>query len=180
MSISEAIRVVHFSVGLLFAWALFYMCHRAYLLDNFRQTLFEIRDDLFDLAADAEIAFDDYSYRALRDELNSLIFFADKMSFIRIAFTPMPANPYERQRKWLESVTKYSPLVRRALLAMHERTMYETMDYIIQRSLTLLIFASATRLAGLWIEAARTLFNKFSTFTHRVEAQALDEYRSAA
>jgi hypothetical protein len=180
MNISDTVRVVHCAVGLLAAWAIFYMSYRSYLLDNLRQALFEVRDDLFDLAAIGEVSFEDYCYRGLREDLNSLLLFADKMSFIRIAFTPMPENPNERHEKWHQSMATAPPLVRRELLAMHQHAMHEVMMYITRRSITLLIFASATRLAGLWIEAARTLFNKFSTFTNRVEAQALDEYRSAA
>ena len=181
MSISETVRAVHSALGLIVLWALFYLCYRAYLLDKFRQTLFEIRDNLFDLAAQGEIDFSEDYYRTLREDLNSLIFFADKMSFIRIAFTPMPDNAAERPERWIQQVAALPhPLMRRALLGMRERALYEAMAYLVQRSLTLLLFTTVMRLAGLWINAARSLFDKFSTFTQRVEAQALDEYRSAA
>lgn len=180
MNTSETVRVVHSALGLLAVWALFYISYRSYLLDHLRQTLFEIRDDLFDLAAIGEVQFDAYCYRSLREDLNSLILFADKMSFIRIALAPMPENPTERHERWYRSMDAAPPLVRRALLEMHQHAMYEVMMYITQRSITLLIFSSATRLAGLWIDASRQLFNKFYAFSNRVEAQALDEYRSAA
>ena len=71
-------------------------------------------------------------------------------------------------------------MVRRASLGTRERALYEAMAFVVQRSLTLSFLTTATRLAGLWIEAARSLFEKFSTFTQRVEAQALDEDRVAA
>lgn len=181
MSISGAVQVVHSAFGLIVLWALFYLCYRAYLLDKCRQSLFEIRDDLFDLAAQGEISFAEDCYRTLREDLNSLIFFADKMSFIRIAFTPVPEDAAERPERWMQQVAALPhPMVRRALLGMRERALYEAMAFVVQRSLTLLFFTTVMRLAGLWIEAARSLFEKFSTFTQRVEAQALDEYRSAA
>ena len=162
---------MHNALGLLTLWGLFYVSYRSYLLDNLRQTLFEIRDDLFDLAAIGEVPFDAYCYRGLRQDLNSLILFADKMSFIRIILTPMPENLNDRHEKWYQSVNTAPPLVRRALLEMHQRAMYEVMMYITQRSIALLIFSSATRLAGLWIDAARQLFNRSYAFTNRVEAQ---------
>jgi hypothetical protein len=181
MNISEAVQVVHSAVGLLILWALFYVCYRSYLLDKCRQALFEIRDDLFDLAAQGEIDFHEDCYRTLREDLNSLIFFADKMSFIRIAFTPIPENAAQRPEQWVQQVAALPhPLMRRALLGMREHALHEAMAYVVQRSLTLLFFTTVTRFAGLWIKAARSLFEKFSTFTQRVEAQALDEYRSAA
>lgn len=181
MSISETVQAVHSAFGLLILWVLFYVCYRSYLLDKLRQSLFEIRDDLFDLAAQGEIDFQEDCYRTLREDLNSLLFFADKISFIRIAFTPMPENAGERPERWMRQVAALpQPLMRRALLGMRERALYETMAYVVQRSLALLFFATIVRFAGLWIEAARSLFQKFSMFTQRVEAQALDEYRSAA
>lgn len=41
-----------------------------------RQSVFKIRDEIFDLAADGQLSFDDPAYKHLRDSLNSVIRFA--------------------------------------------------------------------------------------------------------
>ena len=68
-------------VGLLF---LLFHRMRKYRMDALRQELFVIRDELFDYAAQGNIAFHHPAYGALRSLINSLIRFAHKISFSRI------------------------------------------------------------------------------------------------
>lgn len=180
MDILIAVRLMRFAFGLLMVWAFFYIWLRSFFLDNLRQALFEIRDNLFDFAADGAIPFDDFCYRILRDDLNGLILFADKMSFLRIFLTPLPENAFLREQEWLEHTTKLQPAVRRTLLSMRERALYRAMAYVIQRSVVLLVLTSIIRFAALWIDAAQAFSDKLRSLAKRLEAQALDEYRSAA
>ncbi len=56
-----------------------------------RQQLFELRDRLFDIAADERIEFSDTAYRQLREYLNGCIRFAHKIkfgSFVAAALCP--------------------------------------------------------------------------------------------
>ena len=64
----------------------FYGPWQRILVDLLRQRLFEIRDNVFDIAADGRISFDDPAYRFLRDFLNTIIRFADRVSVPRFLF----------------------------------------------------------------------------------------------
>jgi hypothetical protein len=57
---------------------------RELLVDEARDRLFAIRDDLFDRAAAGEFRFDDPEYRACRETVNSSIFAADQTTKVSI------------------------------------------------------------------------------------------------
>lgn len=180
MEFLEAVRVVRFALGLLLIWGLFYFCLRKYLLDNLRQTLFAIRDKLFDFAADDGIGFDDFCYRTLRNDLNGLIFFADKMSFLRIAMSPFPEEASQKQLEWLRRVEQLAPLPRKTLLAFRDEALFHAMNYVTRRSILLLLVSSILGFAALWLGTAGSLIKKLRDFGERLEAQASDEYSAAA
>lgn len=61
--------------------------------DYFRDKMFAARDELFDAAANGEIAVDDPGYQATRDAINSMIRFAHTLSLARLAvFVAMGAR----------------------------------------------------------------------------------------
>ena len=49
-------------------------------LDSFRQNMFAIRDELFDFAADGNIAFDHPAYMMLRNQMNGFIRYAHHLT----------------------------------------------------------------------------------------------------
>jgi hypothetical protein len=57
---------------------LFFWRYKALCTDSFRQKLFELRDELFDYAADGNISFDHPAYGTLRKTINGYIRFAHK------------------------------------------------------------------------------------------------------
>ena len=69
------------------AWVLLYCFWRSYRTDALRQKLFALRDELFDLACDSQLAFEDPAYWRLRRTLNSMIRFAHRLSFTRLVVT---------------------------------------------------------------------------------------------
>lgn len=58
-------------------WANYY---RSLFCDKYRQKLFQIRDQLFNKAAEGEVSFDDPIYHSLRYIINGLIRYAHKIS----------------------------------------------------------------------------------------------------
>src|SRR4051812_41355603 len=67
---------------------------RRYRLDVFRQRLFALRDELFDVAAAGEIDFNDFAYGGLRLLINSIIRFGHRVTAWRVlilcVFGPVP------------------------------------------------------------------------------------------
>lgn len=54
------------------------------MVEMARQRLFEIRDDIFDLALEGELSVDDPAYQKLRDVFNGLIRFQHGLSWMRL------------------------------------------------------------------------------------------------
>lgn len=82
----------------LLCW-LFFWLWRDYRLDSFRQQLFRIRDDLFDLAADGVVPFDSPAYKMLRDAINSNIRFGHRLGFLEmLVFSALTRNDPCRKR----------------------------------------------------------------------------------
>jgi len=68
---------------LVIAWVLLFWCWRLYRIDILRQRLFELRDELFDFAAEGHITFSDEVYIQNRIFLNAMIRYAHRMTFTR-------------------------------------------------------------------------------------------------
>jgi len=71
-------------VSVLGLWVLYAWFYRDYRRDVFRQHLFALRDELFDMAARGEIRFDHPAYRLLRAAINGFIRFGDRLTFATI------------------------------------------------------------------------------------------------
>jgi hypothetical protein len=183
MEIVAVVRIVRLCFGLLLLWGLFYISIRTFLLDNLRQRLFAIRDDLFDFAADGGVAFEHPCYRELRNDLNGLILFAHKLTVGRAVITYwMMRWPHTKPQvnKWLQHIDQLSPLARRKFLDVHSTALRQVTLYAIRRSLVLHALFLVLSAVALWVDAARTLYRKLPTFAEPLEAQARNEYRPAA
>lgn len=178
MDALAVVRLFRLSLGLIALWALFYLALRAYWLDRLRQKLFAIRDDLFDFAADGGIDFAEPAYRQLRDDLNSLIRFADKVSFLRLVlarFVKLPDRVTQEMADWAQRVQQLPPLARRKLLGVRQKALAETMRYVIRRSLVLLILSWMLAAAALLLEAADRVSQRLPEFAEALEARARAE-----
>ena len=74
------------TLSLLALWALFHWLYRDYRVDLFRQRMFTLRDQLFDIAASGRIAFDDPAYGKLRSMINGYIRFAHRINLPLLLF----------------------------------------------------------------------------------------------
>jgi len=74
---------LHVTLGLTLVWILLFRLFRDYRIDALRDRLFALRDELFDYAADGNVAFVDPAYTKLRGLINSLIRYAHRLTFTR-------------------------------------------------------------------------------------------------
>jgi hypothetical protein len=65
-------------------WLLYFVWFKEYMGDCTRQKLFEVRDELFDYAADGNISFDDEAYLTARTTINGVIRFAHNASLTQL------------------------------------------------------------------------------------------------
>lgn len=65
-------------------WWLYFFGYRQYRLDKTRQSLFEIRDRLFEEWTEKQLPFDSRAYVIMRTTMNGMIQFAHRLSMIRV------------------------------------------------------------------------------------------------
>lgn len=84
MTIAQAITNLEVCASVAFLIWFFYGPWQNFVLDTLRQNLFEIRDEIFLLAADGKIEFSSPEYKATRKWLNTIIRFAHEITWIQI------------------------------------------------------------------------------------------------
>jgi hypothetical protein len=77
---TQIAQMLHVALGAALCWIGCFWLVREYRLSVFRQRLFEVRDELFDAAADGMMPFDHPAYRMTRQFINGTIRFAHRMN----------------------------------------------------------------------------------------------------
>ena len=67
-------------ISLLLIWSSIVWLWKDFFVDDFRQSMFRLRDELFILAVDGEIRFDHPAYGMQRSAMNGMIRFAHRIS----------------------------------------------------------------------------------------------------
>ncbi len=105
-----AAQVLHLGLSLSLLWVLAFAFWRNYRIDATRDRLFELRDRMFDFAADGHVPFDSPAYARLRVIMNSVIRFTHRITFARLLFIlathKLVTLEYERDyyREWVTAV----------------------------------------------------------------------------
>lgn len=86
------------SLGLIY---LAFWGFRELRMDEFRQNVFRLRDELFDFAADGNIAFDHPAYKMLRSMMNGYIRFSHRGSLLH--FVGLTLSTYFTNRSYFVS-----------------------------------------------------------------------------
>lgn len=71
-------------ISLFGLWLLFFVLYRDFVVDKFRQSMFAVRDEMFDYVSKNGISFDDPAYTLLRSTMNGFIRYAHKVSFLQL------------------------------------------------------------------------------------------------
>jgi len=131
MSETQLAVVLQFSVvSLLWTFIVFKAVPYA-RLDGFRQKMFGIRDEMFDYAANGNIAFDHPAYVMLRHQMNGLIRHGHQLTVFRclmtvamrkIEGTTLDTSWHSEWQKSLDSLK--SNEVRETLMTFYQRSMW--------------------------------------------------------
>jgi hypothetical protein len=115
-----------------------------YRLDCFRQKMFQVRDELFDYAADGNIAFDDPAYILLRVQMNAMIRYGHQITLFRALVTSgiRWVSGNEHSLPWYDSWEKSlanlkNDEVRRKMAEFHERSNTVAAKHLIGGSVVL-------------------------------------------
>lgn len=108
-------------------------------VDKVRQSLFALRDEMFDDATQGKIRFDSEAYRATRVLLNGAIRFAHQISFARIIAYNLLVNTHPI-RDGLQKAMDASPAVDRELCKSYiERADVLVFQYVFSSPFVLVI-----------------------------------------
>jgi len=177
-------------LGLAVLWVLYAWLYRSYRVDLFRQRVFVLRDELFDLAADGKIQYAHPAYGILRTTLNGSIRFAHRCSFLEFAFFAVLTHRARRELRnvagtfddrWEAATSDLDIEVQRRLRAIRGKLHYEVVEQMILTSpvLCLTIVPVAT-----WL-VIRACANNLASLVRRVLGDGLpdrlrEEYDIAA
>lgn len=73
-------------ISLALGWVLLFWLYPSYNTDRFRQSMFALRDRLFDEARGGTISFEHPAYRLLRMTINGFMRYAHRMSGLNFLF----------------------------------------------------------------------------------------------
>jgi len=138
--------VVSTSVSLMALWVFFFWLYRDYRRDLFRQRLFQLRDELFDLGRSGGIDFNDPAYGILRSVINGTIRFGHRLGFLDVVmFSALTRTGDLRRRatsfeeRWSSAVSKLDPAVQKVLRLARGKLHYIVLDQIVFTSSVLML-----------------------------------------
>jgi hypothetical protein len=130
--------------GLFLLWYVLAFCFKGYILDEFREELFALRDELFNYVGSIGLSYDDERHTFLRNMINTMIRFSHKLTFLRLVLVQFSKQKYparyktdsvERWKRELESLPSDE---RDRLIQIHHRMMRAAVFQLVWRSPILL------------------------------------------
>ena len=136
---NEEYQMIVTWLGLAGIWAMWHFLWKPQRVDIFRQRLFTLRSELFDLAADGEIAFNAPAYTRLRFLLNGMIQYAHRISLplLLLSVFLMKNAPETNRPDWEEALPNIPEEAQRKLRSIHERMADVFAKHLIYGSVTL-------------------------------------------
>ncbi len=123
-------------------WVLFHWCYRDYRVDVFRQKLFNLRGELFSLAASGKVDFDSPAYGMTRMTLNGFVRFAHRFSVTpalmmswRMRRAPKEWSQFEV--KWDQAVAECSAEAQEEIRSIRRRMHEVVVEQLIVTSFVL-------------------------------------------
>lgn len=156
-----------------FVWVLYFWLYRAYRVDKFRESVFILRDSLFDLAASGKIGFDHPAYIMLRQTLNGSIRFGHRFGLLQMIVCMFVerkrmAAGYHYQVVWEQRTAELSKEVQEALEAVRANLHMRVVEQFIFTSPVLIctivsVFAYALLycLFKVWSDKAKSIMRRF-------------------
>jgi hypothetical protein len=131
--------------GLVALWGLWYFLLKEQRIDKYREELFAIRDELFDMAANGELKFQHRSYTEFRLLLNGMLRFAHRANLVGLTIAVLRSHlrkgAPEGFTRWENSLQELPTPTRCKLLKLHQRMANVFMLHLVTGSPTLSVLA---------------------------------------
>ena len=180
MTTTQVSLIIESIIGLLAVWVFVFWFWKDYCLDNFRQSVFELRDELFLYAARGYISFQHPAYINLRERMNAAIRYGHGFTLARftVALAQMRHVPNEESAAWERAIECLPGDRRNILNDFRNRFSFCALRYAIMRSFSLAIFVSCLKaLSGLKGAIKRRGTERVVTAVERVEAETIEDAR---
>ena len=184
MTVAEGIAsILLWSTNVALACALIFWCRRKYRVDALRHRLFVCRDQLFSLALDGALDFNDPAYVMLRRKINNMIRFAHKVNLVRavVLVRLCRGAAFDRRneilrREWDSAVSALpNESVRHQVRAIHESMLVEVVKHTTIGWCLWICLAVTSRLSGHPSKNTEQLVQKGSLV--EIEARRVEEAR---
>lgn len=160
-------------------------------LDCYRQSMFEIRDELFDYAASGKIAFTHPAYQLLRQMMNGFIRYGHQLSFYQFVMTWAEwkllegRESFKWEKKWNTAIQSLDETTREDMLAFYGRSMLCVSKRIVLGSPFLMLSLGISVIAVLfhmgWKSARGIMTAAFSqTVARSLDRRILEEEAARA
>lgn len=132
-------------LGFLFValWIFYFWFYQRYTVDNTRQELFAIRDEMFDFAAAGNISFDHPAYIMLRRTMNGMIRFSHKLNLITLIAILVVERKNnggrEFQKQLASTLSDIEPSIKEKMYCYHYSMNTITIKHFIKNSLILIL-----------------------------------------
>ena len=137
----------------------FYGPWQAIIVDLARQTVFEQRDAVFDLAAHGRLDFDSRDYKIIRDSFNKLIRFAHELNWMRLLLHGLGGD--KKVSDVQLAIDRIEDQETRQNVMRHlQRARFAMIAMVGARSLLLLVAAIAVGAISWFMGTTRDLFRK--------------------
>ncbi|MGA2167021.1 MAG: hypothetical protein ABSG62_02340 [Terracidiphilus sp.] len=132
-------------LGLIALWAFWYYLWKPQRIDFFRQRLFALRSDLFDLAANGVVPFDHPAYTQLRLLINGMIRFGHRVTFptLMVAAAQSKDVTSDPLAEWKKNVQELPEGARDQLLVIHSGVSKSVIQHLIGGSVVLSTYVLA-------------------------------------
>jgi hypothetical protein len=190
MDIRELANIIQVAVSLSVLLTLTLKLWPCLRLDEFRQSLFTVRDELFDFAASGRIPFSHPAYKLLRQSMNGFIRYGHQLTFFRLVCTLLVWK-FQHQKpvftwaaQW-EAAVKTIPddEVKAALRTFHARTLSIVSKRLITGSPALMAALGITVLIALlkmqWDSLKTVIRSSASEMVNRIVDPRLLEEEAA-
>jgi len=126
-------------LGLIFLWGFWHHLWKPQRVDFFRQRLFALRSDLFDIAANGKVSFEHPAYAQLRLMINGVIRYAHRASFptLIVASVQSGDSPTDALNAWKKDVGRLPSDAQEEILSIYSRLSEAFASHIVGGSLTL-------------------------------------------
>jgi hypothetical protein len=145
--------------GLVALWGMWYFLLKEQRIDQFREELFAIRDELFDMAANGELKFQQSAYTEFRVLLNGMLRFAHRANLVGLNIAVLRSHlrkgAPEGFTRWEKSLQELPTPTRSKLLRLHQRMAHVYMLHLVTGSVTLSVLVGPPLLVNFFSAICR-------------------------